>query len=184
MDGEPWRKRKAELGRHGGEERTLDVPIAVEKGVNLPEPAEGAGQPKQPPVEIKARIAERVPRLLQEVVDAASHFARRTEFVIRAGLELAIDDASPAGKRGAMRSAVRPGIFITRGWVNEANNSRWRSRGSVKIACRRAGFTTMSVRSDVHRADMVRRSLRRRGLANLRMSSRSVSLAWPWAGDR
>ena len=47
MNDEARRQRKAELRRHDGENRALNMTVAIEEGMNLPEPAEGVGKSDQ-----------------------------------------------------------------------------------------------------------------------------------------
>ena len=47
MNDEARRQRKSELRRHDGENRALNVTVAIEEGMNLPEPAEGVGESDQ-----------------------------------------------------------------------------------------------------------------------------------------
>ena len=47
MNGEAGRQRKAELRRHNGENRALNMTVAIEEGMNLPEPAESVGESDQ-----------------------------------------------------------------------------------------------------------------------------------------
>ena len=47
MNDEARRQRKAELRRHDGENRALNMTVAIEEGMNLPEPAEGVGESDQ-----------------------------------------------------------------------------------------------------------------------------------------
>ena len=48
VDGEARRERVAEIRRHGREDRTLEMTVAVKEGVDLSEPAEGVGKRDKP----------------------------------------------------------------------------------------------------------------------------------------
>ena len=116
MNGEARRQRKAELRRHDGENRALNVTVAIKEGMNFPEPAEGVAQRDQLLVVVYIDSVEQRIGVHPQFRHTRGHFAGRAEFVLNPGIDFAPGAHPYIRERRAGRPPVSAGIFGMRGW--------------------------------------------------------------------
>lgn len=106
MDSEACGERIAKFRRHHSEDRALDVPIAVQERMDLPEPAERVSETDEFAKIVGLGVAEQSPGVRQQCRHSPRHLPRQREFIFNARFELAFRGHPSIGERRARCAAI------------------------------------------------------------------------------
>jgi len=116
MDGETFGQRIAELGRHGGKHRALDMAIAVQKRMDEAKPAERVSQGEQLSEIGFGGFVEVLAGVLEQLGSPRVHFVGRTKLEGLTGAPFTGGGDYAVSERTILQPAIIARVDGVAGW--------------------------------------------------------------------